>query len=242
MTRSPTTRRLLLLSSSRDGHGVYLTHSEMVIREHVGAARRLLFVPYAGVTITSDAYTARASAPFAALGDQLDSIADAADPVAAVAGAEGILVGGGNTFRLLATLYDRNLIDAIRGRVLSGTPYMGWSAGAVITAPTIGTTNDMPIVEPRSLRALNLVPFQINAHFTDHHPPGHNGETRAERLEEFVAANPGVRVLGLREGQSLRILGDEISFIGDGTAPLFVSGAARTELTANDDLTFLLRS
>lgn len=242
MTRSPTTRRLLLLSSSRDAHGVYLTHSDSAIREHFGAGvRRILFIPYAGVTITPEGYAARAAVPFAALGYQLHSITDAADPVAAVADAQGIVVGGGNTFHLLAALYDRNLIDGIRARVLSGTPYLGWSAGAVVAAPTIGTTNDMPIVEPRSLRALGLIPFQINAHFTDHHPPGHNGETRAERLEEFVTANPGVRVLGLREGQALRILGDEISLVGDGTAPLFVSGAARTELTARDDLSFLLR-
>ncbi|MGH7621150.1 MAG: Type 1 glutamine amidotransferase-like domain-containing protein, partial [Gemmatimonadaceae bacterium] len=101
---------------------------------------------------------------------------------------------------------------------------------------------DMPIVEPPSLRALNLIPFQINAHFTDHHPPGHNGETRAERLEEFVAANAGVRVLGLREGQSLRVSNDDIALIGAGSASLFTLGQPRTEHSAGDDLSFLLRA
>ena len=236
------TRRLLLLSSSRDANGVYLTHAADAIRELFGdSVTRALFVPYAAVTFSHADYAARASVPFAALGVTLHSIHDAADPRRAVANAEAIVVGGGNTFQLLKSLYDRNLIDVIRARVLAGTPYLGWSAGAVISAPSIGTTNDMPIVEPPSLRALSLIPFQINAHFTDHHPPGHNGETRAERLEEFVAANAGVRVLGLREGQSLRVSNDDIALLGAGTAPHFMLGQPRTEHSAGDDLSFLLR-
>jgi dipeptidase E len=111
----------------------------------------------------------------------------------------------------------------------------------VITAPTMGTTNDMPIVEPKSLRALNLVPFQINAHFTDFHPPGHQGETRAERLEEYIEVNRGVRVIGLREGCSLRVTDEEIALSGLGTAPVFAYGEPRTEYSAGDDISFLLR-
>lgn len=110
----------------------------------------------------------------------------------------------------------------------------------MITAPTIGTTNDMPIVEPTSFRALALIPFQINAHYTDHHPPGHQGERRAERLEECVAVNRGMRVLGLREGCSLRITNDEIALHGVGTAPVFQHGESRAEYSASDDISFLL--
>ncbi|MBK5186678.1 MAG: dipeptidase PepE [Gemmatimonadaceae bacterium] len=235
-------RRLLLLSSSRDANGVYLLHSSEAIRSLFGeSVQRVLFVPYAGVTIAHGAYAQRAAAPFAKLGYSLHSIGDASDPVDAVSSAEALVVGGGNTFQLLATLYDRNLIDAIRARVYAGVPYLGWSAGAVITAPTMGTTNDMPIVEPRSLRALNLIPFQINAHYTDYHPPGHQGETRAERLEEYIEVNRAVRVLGLREGCSLRITDDEIVLNGVGTAPVFSYGAPRAEYAAGDDLSFLLR-
>lgn len=234
-------RRLLLLSSSRDADGIYLTHAAPAIRELFGdSVARALFVPYAAVTFSHAHYLERASVPFAAMGYALHSIADATDPVDAVATAQAIVVGGGNTFHLLRTLYERKVIDVIRARVLAGTPYLGWSAGAVIAAPTIGTTNDMPIVEPPSFRALNLIPFQINAHFTDQHPPGHNGETRAERLEEFVEANPGVRVIGLREGQSLRITGNEVALLGAGSAPLFVRGSPRTERSAADDLSVLL--
>jgi dipeptidase E len=236
------TRRLLLLSSSRDANGVYLLHSATAIRSLLGeSVRRLLFIPYAGVTISHGDYAERAAVPFAKLGYELRSIGDAPDPVQAVQHAEALVVGGGNTFQLLATLYERDLIDAIRARVHAGAPYIGWSAGAVITAPTMGTTNDMPIVEPRSLRALNLIPFQINAHYTDFHPPGHQGETRAERLEEYIAVNRAVRVLGLREGSSLRITDDAIVLHGLGTAPVFSFGTARAEYAAGDDISFLLR-
>ena len=237
------TRRLLLLSSSRDANGVYLLHSRDAIRSLFGdGARRILFVPYAGVTISHEEYAARAAVPFAKMGYSLESIAAAPDPVTAVTRADAIVIGGGNTFQLLATLYERELIEPLRTRLSAGVPYLGWSAGAVITAPTIGTTNDMPIVEPRSLRALNLIPFQINAHYTDFHPPGHQGETRAERLEEYVAANRTTRVLGLREGCALRITDDEISLTGDGSAPIFAYGAARVEHSAGDDISYLLRA
>ncbi|MEP7064871.1 MAG: dipeptidase PepE [Gemmatimonadota bacterium] len=235
------TRRLLLLSSSRDANGVYLLHSATAIRSLLGeSVRRVLFVPYAGVTISHSDYAERAAVPFAKLGYELQSIGDAAHPKNAVEHADAIIVGGGNTFQLLATLYDRDLIDAIRARVHAGAPYIGWSAGAVITAPTIGTTNDMPIMEPKSLRALNLIPFQINAHYTDFHQPGHQGETRAERLEEYIAVNRDVRVLGLREGCSLRITHDEITLDGTGTAPVFSHGVPRVEYSAGNDISFLL--
>jgi dipeptidase E len=237
------TRRLLLLSSSRDANGVYLLHSANAIRSLFGATlERALFIPYAGVTIAHEDYAERAAAPFAKLGYELRSIGDARDPVSAVERAEAIVVGGGNTFKLLATLYERELVEVIRARVHEGVPYLGWSAGSVIAAPTMSTTNDMPIIEPRSLRALNLIPFQINAHYTDYHPPGHQGETRAERLEEFIEENRSVRVLGLREGCSLRITGDEITLNGLGTAPVFAYGAPRSEYSPGDDLSFLLRS
>ena len=236
------TRRLLLLSSSRDASGVYLLHSASAIRSLLGdTVQRVLFIPYAGVTIAHAEYAERAAVPFAKLGYDLQSIGDDKTAVQALERAEAIVVGGGNTFQLLASLYDRNLLDVIRARVHQGVPYIGWSAGAVITAPSIGTTNDMPIIEPKSLRALNLVPFQINAHYTDFHQPGHQGETRAERLEEYIAVNRTVRVLGLREGSSLRITDDEITLHGLGTAPVFSHGAPRAEYSAGDDISFLLR-
>ena len=235
-------RRLLLLSNSRDPAGNYLLHSRAVLRDFLGSrVTTALFVPFAGVTISFDDYAARARAPFAELGYHLQSIHDAPEPARAVREAEALVVGGGNTFHLLARLYEAGLLEPIRERVAAGAPYVGWSAGSVVACPTIGTTNDMPIVEPPSLAALGLVPFQINAHFTDVHPPGFQGETRRERLAEFVSVNRGVPVVGLPEGTMLRVEGDDGTLLGDVSAPVFRHGFAVAELRPGDSLAALLR-
>ena len=237
-------RRLLLLSNSRDPDGGYLGWARETIRDCLGdRAGSVLFVPWAGVTVSFDDYAARAAAPFAAMGYRLTSVHRGADPVRAVREAEAIVIGGGNTFHLLRRLYDAaGVLAAIRERVLGeGVPYVGWSAGSVVACPTIKTTNDMPIVAPPSLDALGLVPFQINAHYTDFHPAGFQGETRAERLAEFLEVNPGVRVVGLREGTLLRVEGDRVALAGaGGPAALFERGRPVAEGGPADSLGFLL--
>jgi dipeptidase E len=150
----------------------------------------------------------------------------AADPAALVGDAEAVAVGGGNTFHLLAHLYRAGLLDAVRARVAAGAPYVGWSAGSVVACPTLRTTNDMPVVEPPSFAALGLVGVQLNAHYTDFHPPGFQGETRAERLAEFDAANPGVPVVGLPEGSWLEARGPALTLGGPHAAPVFRAGRA----------------
>jgi dipeptidase E len=158
------------------------------------------------------------------LGFDVESLHKVFDAKQAVENTDAIAVGGGNTFHLLRALYRVDVVDAIRERVRGGMPYIGWSAGSNIACPTIRTTNDMPIVEPPSLNALGLVPFQINPHHTDVRIEGHMGETRDERLIEFTLANPGVRVIGLREGTMLRVEGDEITLIGGKPARIFLKG------------------
>jgi dipeptidase E len=152
------------------------------------------------------------------------------------------MVGGGNTFHLLRGMYEKGLVEAIRGRVLTGVAsYIGWSAGSNVACPTIRTTNDMPIVEPPTLDALGLVPFQINPHYTDARLEGHRGETRDDRLAEFVHANPGVRVVGLREGTMLRVEGGRVALVGERGPRLFVKGEEPRDLSADEPLDFLLR-
>lgn len=232
-------RRLLLLSNSRNYGMEYLEHAGDAVRSFLGDVRRVLFVPYAGVTISWDEYTEKVRGRFGELGYDLVSIHAASDPAAAVADAEAIAVGGGNTFHLLDTMQRNGVLSAICARALAGTPYIGWSAGSNVACPTVRTTNDMPIVEPSAFAALDLVPFQINPHYTDAVLPEHGGETRADRIAEFVAANPGVRVVGLREGSMLRVEGNRITLLGDSQMRLFGEGEPR-ELTPGDPLEFLL--
>ena len=223
--------RLLLLSNSRDPQGRYLHHCRAALAEHLAGVRRVAFVPYAGVGVSWDDYAGRVRDALAPLGVAVDAVHAHDDPAAAVRDAEAVAVGGGNTFHLLATLQRTGVLEALRGRALAGAPYVGWSAGAVVACPTLGTTNDMPVVQPpRGFGALGLVPFQINAHFTDAHPPGFQGETRRERLAEFLAANPDATVIGLPEGDWLEVRGAEVTLRGEFPAYLFRNGRSVEEL------------
>lgn len=132
-----------------------------------------------------------------------------------------ILVGGGNTFQLLKECRERGLLKAIRRRVRAGARYLGWSAGANLACPTIRSTNDMPIVDPGGLDALGLLPFQINAHYLSVALPGHHGETRDQRLAEFARVNPRLPVLGLPEGDWLRVCGRSVTLGGPHPAVWF---------------------
>jgi dipeptidase E len=236
-------KRLLLLSNGSELIGEQPTEfARAAVRDFLGArVRRILFVPFAAVIKTFDEYAARVRQRFDTMGFEVESIHEAEDARAAVERAEAIAVGGGNTFHLLRGLYEAGVVEAIRERVETGAPYVGWSAGSNVACPTISTTNDMPVVEPPSLRALGLIPFQINPHYTDAHLPGHMGETRDERLAEFVHANPGVRVVGLREGTMLRVEGDEVKLVGDRAARLFLKGEEARDIAPDESFSFLLR-
>jgi dipeptidase E len=235
-------KRLLLLSNSINYGREFLEHAVSDIKDFLGAGvRRVLFVPFAGVTRSYDEFAAAVSGRFRELGYELDPVHKAADTGEAVRRAEAIAVGGGNTFHLLRALYETTLITQLRERVEAGTPYIGWSAGSNIACPTIRTTNDMPIVEPESFDALGLVPFQINPHYTDERLTNHSGETREQRIAEFIKANPDATVVGLREGSSLRIEGGRVSLLGGKEARIFRSGEEAKEYGPADSLDFLLK-
>lgn len=238
----PDHRRLLLLSSSRTPGAGFLEHARGHIAGFLGRrVRRVLFVPYAVVSWSHDEMTARVAAVFGELGYEVTGLHQADDPVKAVREAEAVAVSGGNTFRLLQLLQTKGLVPALRERALAGMPYMGWSAGSNVACPTIRTTNDMPIVWPADLAALGLVPFQINPHYTELLPPEHQGESRDDRLREFMQLNPGVPVLGLRDGSALRLAGGELGLLGGQNLKLFLDGKSR-ELSSGESLQSLFRA
>jgi dipeptidase E len=196
---------LLLLSSSRTAAG-YFTDYLPAIRAFTSGIRSAAFIPYAAVTLPWEEYRARVAE---ALGIELDAEIDDADLV---------VVGGGNTFQLLKECRARGLLEKIRNRKAK---YLGWSAGANLACPTIRTTNDMPIVDPGGLDALGLVRFQINPHYLSVALPGHHGETRDERLREFARANPTLPVIGLPEGDWLRVSDSSVELCGPHPAMAF---------------------
>ena len=233
--------RLLLISNSTNAGEAYLEYPKYHIKDFLGdRVSRVLFIPYAGVTFSHDEYAEKVGNRFNEIGYDIDSIHKYKDPVEAVKNAEAIAVGGGNTFRLLQMMQQNDLINAIREKVLSGTPYMGWSAGSNMACPTIRTTNDMPIVQPESFNALNLVKFQINPHYLDAHPDGHAGETREARIEEFLELNSDIFVVGLREGTMFRIEDSSIKLLGAKPARIFRKGDEAYDLKPEDDFRFLL--
>lgn len=209
---------VLMLSSSRVGDEEYLQHAVPMINDHLGAIKELLFIPFAGVTMDWDAYTAKVQAALPHL--NVLGIHQCESPYHALENTQAIAVGGGNTFHLLNQLYQQDLLGTVQNQVRKGTHYIGWSAGSNICGNSIRTTNDMPIVQPPSFDALNFVPFQLNPHYTDYQPPAHNGETRAQRIEEFCELNPDMPVLGIREGSALLLNGQKLTLIGklDGVA------------------------
>src|SRR6185295_9580254 len=212
-------RRLLLISNSTNYGQGYLDHVLSEIDDFLGPLRRLVFVPFA--LRDWEGYGSKVRARLAAIGIEVKTLtADEAGRYLA-AEAEAVFTGGGNTFRLLKTLQDSGLLQLLRERALVGMPYIGSSAGTNIVAPTIRTTNDMPIVEPASFEALGLVPFQINPHYLDADPGStHMGETREQRLREFHEENETL-VVGIREGAWIRVEGDHATLGGSRGARIF---------------------
>jgi dipeptidase E len=220
--------RLLLLSTSTVFGTAYLEHAASELRRFFGDTKDVLFIPYA--LQDRDAYAAKAAAAFREMGLTLRSLHAAPDPEAAVREARAVFCGGGNTFRLLKSLQDLELMDLLRGRARDGLLYSGASAGSNLAGPTIRTTNDMPIVEPRGFEALGLVPFQINPHYLDPDPASrHMGETRETRIREFLEENDRP-VVGLREGAMLSVDGDGVVLKGQKGARIFRRGAEPVEV------------
>jgi dipeptidase E len=219
------TRKLLLVSSSVCHPHGYLDHCEVELRILFSAVSEVLFVPYARPGGEShEEYTNVARNRFKQMGIGLKGIHECPDARAAVAAAQGVFIGGGNTFVLMRDLYEFELLDELRGRIAAGMPYMGTSAGTNVAGLSIGTSNDMPIVQPASFIALGAVPFNLNPHFPTAKPdPTHRGETREDRLGEFHCFN-SQPVVALHEDGMLRVEGSQITLVGERTALVFRPG------------------
>ena len=207
-------KNALLISASSYQDTGYLRHCKNWVKDFLGESGKeeILFIPYAGVRRTNDEYEQKVIDRLK--NKNIKSIHHYEDKISAIKNAKSIAVGGGNTFMLLYTLYKLNLVEPIKEAVANGAKYFGWSAGANIAGKTMMTTNDMPIIMPKSFDSLNIFPYQINPHFISGKLAGHNGESREERLEEFLIANPKDTIYALPEGTALLIEGSEAEVIG----------------------------
>lgn len=196
----------------------------------------LVFIPFAGVTISWDEYFHSVEEAFGSMGYSMSALHKAEDKKQAICDAQAIVAGGGNTFHLLHQLYTYDLLDIIKDKVSAGIPFIGWSAGSNICCPTIMTTNDMPVIQPPSFRALDLIPFQINPHYTEATIPHHGGESRDVRLKEFIEVNREFDVIGLPEGSLLEVTGEKVKLKGSASAKIFRYGSDKLEIPAGEVL------
>jgi dipeptidase E len=234
-------KRLLLMSNSTNHGESFLSHAREYIREFLQDTNlNIAFIPYAAVDNSYIEYTNKVNEIFSEMGHTIKSVDDTDKPARLVKEADIIVVGGGNTFHLLYHLHEKDLIDVIRKKAEGGTPYIGWSAGSNVACPGIFTTNDMPVIQPASFKALNLVPFQINPHYTDAMIPNHNGESREARIREFLAIHPEKIVVGMKEGSIIRIEGQDIELLGGKTVKIFRKDLPTLEYDANSSLDFIL--
>jgi dipeptidase E len=229
-----STPRILLVSNSTVYGRGYLDHVEQQIKSFLGRIGKVLFFPFA--LFERDSYATKAKTRFAAMGYSLEAAHAVHDPHKAIEETDAIFIGGGNTFRLLKVLQDLELLDPIRRRVKEGVPYIGSSAGSNVAGPTIKTTKDMPIVQPRSFDSLGLVPFQISPHFQDPDPGSrHMGETQEERIIQFLEENE-TPVVGIREGAWLICEDDAVTLRGEAGARIFRRGEVPVEAKPGDNL------
>ena len=222
----------LILASTSTLHGQeYLEYLLPELKNHFSDCTEILFIPFARPGGISHAeYTALAAKAFGKIGIKVKGINEFENAAEAVAKAQGIFTGGGNTFLLVQQLYAHELLMPLQNAIFDGTPYLGTSAGTNIGGLTMKTTNDMPIVYPPSFKTLGFVPFNINPHYLDPDPGStHKGETRETRIKEFHQFN-NQPVVGLREGSWLEVKGDDIRLKGKHSARIFKTSKEPYEL------------
>ena len=235
--------QLLLLSNSTRAGEAYFSFVNEHIFNFLDRNTNLLgcFIPYAGVTISYNEYYKTVKENLKECNWQIESVHNTSNPAELVNKADFIMIGGGNTFHLLTELQKNKLLDPIREKVKKNIPYIGWSAGSNITCPTIGTTNDMPVICPENFNALNLIPFQINPHYTNAAIPNLAGETRDTRILEYIEVNTDMWVAGLPENCLFTFKNDTLKFKGEKTCRVFKYGQKIADLNEADNFQFLMQ-
>ncbi|MFP4288814.1 MAG: dipeptidase PepE [Bacteroidales bacterium] len=235
-------KKLLLISNSTNQGEEYLAYTKKHISDFLGnEVKNLAFIPYAAVSMSYVEYFNKVNEVFTKMGYEVKSTEDIQGATKVLEEADAIVVGGGNTFHLIHFMHEKGIMDIIKKKVENGTPYIGWSAGSNVACPSIKTTNDMPVIQPVSFEGLSLVPFQINPHYTDGRIPNHNGESREDRIKEFLELNPEYPVVGLKEGTMLRIEGESIKLIGNKTLKIFRKEMPTLEYDTNSSIDFILK-
>lgn len=233
--------KMLALSSSRVGSGGFLEAALPLITEFLGRfTGTIAFIPFASVTKDYQEYGSMVREALATHSLSIN-VVEPGNAKEVITSSSAIMVGGGNTFKLLHDIYELNLLELIRDKVKNGCPYIGWSAGSNIAGRTICTTNDMPVIQPASFNALQFIPFQINPHYLNEVREGFNGETRDQRLLEFVSLNPNIPVAGLPEGSALWLENDKLQYIGENSGVLFPGmDSTKISIATGTDLSYLL--
>lgn len=228
---------ILLASTSTLFGGNYLEYLREGISNLFSGIDEIVFVPFARPGgISHEEYTQKAREYFASLGIKVKGLHEFDDKKKAINEAKGFFTGGGNTFLLVKTLHEEGLMNLIKEEILKGKPYLGASAGSNIGGMNMKTTNDMPIVYPPSFDCMGLVPFNINPHYLDPNPDlKHNGETRETRIKEFLTQND-IKVVGLREGNWIRRIGDKITTEGSQLTRIFEKGKEPYELESGSQI------
>lgn len=233
-------KKVILASTSTLYEGGYLEYLLPTLKKHFENVRNLLFIPYARPSgISHEDYTSKVSEAFSKINITVKGLHEFENPEKAIQDAEGIFTGGGNTFLLVSQLYNNNLIEVLKTTINKGIPYLGTSAGSNIGGKTMNTTNDMPIVLPKSFDTLSFINFNLNPHYLDPiEGSTHMGETRETRINEFHKLS-SIPVLGLREGSWLEIYGNDVILRGNLTARLFRQNEFPVEMSPGENLNFL---
>jgi dipeptidase E len=236
--------KILALSSSKAGNSGYLEKAADLIEDVLdNQALTIAFIPFASVEKTYDEFGGMVRTALRQITRHHIEIVKEANAKSLLEQCDAVMVGGGNTFKLLHHIYQYDLFDLINKKVRSGTPYIGWSAGSNLTGKTICTTNDMPIIQPKSFDAFGFFPFQINPHYINQATEGFHGETRDQRLSEFIYLNPKSKILGLPEGTALQLTDKKLHFIGPTPGAMFSfeqGKVLKDEIPLKQDLSYLL--